>query len=138
MCAKHWCPPCRTCGGLVSHGECCSGRGATPPVPCTAEAGHGLGGYKAGEGAEAWWGEEKETCGLWAREKEDGEGGNRSGVLGPADSNTPGPPDPHSRRLPCPGPGLYEGEGPLLTFTFMRSSQKLRGGSTMVVLSSIT
>lgn len=75
------------------------------------------------------------------------EEGYQSGTLGPADSNTPGhlspTPDPHYRNLLAAGLAST-GErskvprGPLLTFTFMRSSQKFRGGSTMVVLSSIT
>ena len=62
--------------------------------------------------------------------------GDQPGVLGPADSNARPPILPLSH-----GGGAREGQdaaGAPLTFTFMRSSQKLRGGSTMVVLSSMT
>lgn len=55
-------------------------------------------------------------------------------------------PPPHPHPSPCPGlaacgRGAGQGQGAAgtpLTFTFIRSSQKLRGGSTMVVLSSMT
>ena len=75
------------------------------------------------------------------------EEGYQSGALGPADSNIPGhlspTTDPHRRNLLDAGLASTGKQGkvpqePLLTFTFMRSSQKFRGGSTMVVLSSIT
>lgn len=62
------------------------------------------------------------------------------------DNNVPGTLTFHQRNLPCPRPGLHgrrqprrgKTPPPPLTFTFMRSSQKFRGGSTMVVLSSMT
>lgn len=68
-------------------------------------------------------------------ERKDGGGGDQSGVLGPL--------TPTARSSLAPGLASTRerGETPatrLLTFTFMRSSQKFRGGSTMVVLSSIT
>lgn len=66
-------------------------------------------------------------------------------------SGMPGRPRPwapafRQSALLCPGPGLHRAGRPgrdkmpptPLTFTFMRSSQKFRGGSTMVVLSSMT
>lgn len=98
-------------------------------------------GFFPSEGGRSWGLREKvlplnEAEGRWK--------GGPTWIAGPGAAVPMTPPHPHPS--PCPGlaacrRGAGQGQGAAgtpLTFTFIRSSQKLRGGSTMVVLSSMT